>query len=532
MKSCAISHFNEPTCASLRILIVDDDKDILGSIRDILELEDNNFIIETASSYKKALSIAKTFKPDIALLDIRIGADNGIDLVKPLRAMFSDIICIMMTAYRDSEYTISAIRAGANDYIFKPLDPIKLFRTIRQFQLSQNLLRERLLADQRFRAIFNQSFQFLFILDQAGDIVDINNTATETTGVKKESVIGSQFADAPWWHDSNTNKLAIKKAVCNAIKGESNRIEAQLQDKDGNRLIFDFSLKSILNAEGNTIMIIPEGMDITERKANEHNILYLNSTLEQRVKKRTEELEIARDEAVRANSAKDTFLSHMSHELRTPMNSILGFTQLLTMDEAEPLSEHQLENVSFIHNAGEHLLSLINQMLDLTQMSSGKFHIDLKDVALASLFEESLQLLQPAIEEKSIQLVNRLVDNQLPLVSADPRAIKQVIINLLSNAVKFSTDNSHIIISSECRESSLRVHISDEGPGIAREHIERIFQPFERIQNSSTVEGNGIGLAVCKNIMDLMNGSIGVDSTPGEGSTFWFEIALGQAEAN
>jgi len=517
---------NTPVHSSLRVLIVDDDQDILGSVRDILELEDSDFIIETASSCDHALSLAKEFKPDIALLDIRVGADNGIDLVRPLKDAFPDIICIMMTAYRDNKYTVNALRAGADDYMFKPLEPVKLFRTIRQFQLSQNLLRERVVTNQRFRAIFNQSFQSLFILDQAGDIVDINSTAIEWTGINKNSIIGSQFIDAPWWHDSVSNKSVLKNAVNNAIKGETVQVEIKLQDKNNNNLIFGFSLKPILDDSGKTIMIVPEGRDITEQKRIENNILHLNSSLEQRVKERTAELETSRDEALKANLAKDTFLSHMSHELRTPLNAIIGFSQILRINKEEPLSALQSENVAHISTAGGHLLTLINQILDLAHMGSGKYHVKLSMLDVIPIIEDAIHMVHPLAEKKLIHIDNNLSPSKPIMIYTEEHPLSQVLINLISNAIKYSPPETSIVLSSQVSEHFLRLAITDQGPGISNEDQQRIFQPFERVDSAAFIEGSGIGLTVSKNIIEILHGKIGVESVLGEGSTFWIEIPL------
>lgn len=533
MNSHALDNLTRtPIHSSLRVLIVDDDQDILGSVRDILELEDSDFIIETASSCGRALTLAEEFKPDIALLDIRVGTDNGIDLVRPLKEAYPDIICIMMTAYRDNEYTVNALRAGADDYIFKPLEPVKLFRTIRQFQLSQNLLRERVITNQRFRAIFNQSFQSLFILDQAGDIVDINTTAIRCTDIDKDSIVGSQFTDAPWWAKSEHNKSTLKNAVNSSMKGESVRIEVELQDKDSNNLIFDFSLKPILDSNGNTIMIVPEGRDITEQKRIENNILHLNSTLEQRVNKRTAELETSRDEALKANLAKDTFLSHMSHELRTPMNAIIGFAQILKINTSEPLTKLQHENISHISTAGDHLLTLINQILDLAHMGSGKFIVKLSMIDILPVINNALHMVHPLAEKRFIHIDNNLPSKKPIMVYAEEHPLSQVLINLISNAIKFSPPNTNIILSSQLSEHTLRFCITDQGPGISEEDKKRIFQPFERVDSTEFVEGSGIGLTVSKNIMEMMHGKIGVESILGEGSTFWIDIPLNEVSKN
>jgi PAS domain S-box-containing protein len=236
-------------------------------------------------------------------------------------------------------------------------------------------------------------------------------------------------------------------------------------------------------------------------------------------------LTAAKDEAERANQAKSQFLSSMSHELRTPMNAILGFGQLLVADTAHPLVEAQREHVREILRGGRHLLDLINEVLDLAQVETGKLRISLEAVRTAELLQECLSLLRPLALESGIDL--GLVD-EAPcdgLVRADRTRLKQVLLNLLSNAIKYNRRGGEVRIACSANADGVRIAISDNGPGLGADAQARLFQAFERLEAVATpVEGAGLGLVLSKRLMDAMHGEIGLDSEVGRGSTFWIRL--------
>ena len=257
----------------------------------------------------------------------------------------------------------------------------------------------------------------------------------------------------------------------------------------------------------------------------QRELIIQNTLLEDRVKARTLELEIAKQTAESASQAKSDFLSHMSHELRTPMNAILGFAQILELD-ADEFNQTQQDNVKEIIEAGKHLLSLINDILDLNIIESGKIKISIEEVLVSDVLQECLKLIYPKVNQCKITVIDNVSDKGYS-VRADFFRLKQVILNLLSNAVKFnSTDGKIVLEGTLLQNQCIRISICDSGTGISESDISQLFQSFERLNQKSNVEGAGIGLVITKQLIELMSGKIGVESTLGEGSTFWIELPL------
>jgi signal transduction histidine kinase/ActR/RegA family two-component response regulator len=289
--------------------------------------------------------------------------------------------------------------------------------------------------------------------------------------------------------------------------GQTRSVEFRYRHRDGYWRVLEGLARTLLPdsaAEGAVI----NSRDITERKQYE------------------EALQQAKVEAEAANRAKSEFLSRMSHELRTPMNSILGFGQLL---ERKELPADQRRAVGHILKAGRHLLNLINEVLEISRIEAGRQNVSLEPVPLAAALQEARSLILPLAVQRNLTIEEFTVAEGV-YVQADRQRLNQVLLNLLSNAVKYNRPNGTVRLL--CTESqtadgtpSVRIGVSDTGPGIPAEKLDRLFIPFERLgAEQSQEEGTGLGLALSMRLVEAMEGTLSVESSLGEGSTFWVEL--------
>ncbi len=226
----------------------------------------------------------------------------------------------------------------------------------------------------------------------------------------------------------------------------------------------------------------------------------------------------------RVNTMKTEFLSTISHELRTPLNAIIGFSQLLEMDIDQTLTDQQRLNINEINVAGNHLLHLVNEILDLSAIDSGNINLNMQSVNLCEVLGEAVSLSSTMAEKFSVTIKNKVSCSATCKVNADPVRLRQVFLNLISNAIKYNIKGGHVTISVEDKHTMYRINIKDTGIGITTQNINKLFQPFERLGQPNEVEGAGIGLMVTKELIESMNGNIGVISKSEKGSTFWVEL--------
>ena len=255
-------------------------------------------------------------------------------------------------------------------------------------------------------------------------------------------------------------------------------------------------------------------------------------SLDRKVRERTAELEAseqalaaARDEALLANQHKSAFLANMSHELRTPLNAIIGFSEALLAKLFGELNPKQHEYLQDIHDSGQHLLSLINDILDLSKIEAGRLELDAEDVHLPTAIENALTLIRERAARKGIAVESQL-DPALGEIRADARKLKQILINLLANAVKFTDEGGKLTVRAAPTASGVRVEVADTGIGIAPEHQELIFEEFRQVVDPSArkQEGTGLGLALVRRLVTLHGGEISLESALGRGSVFRFTI--------
>jgi PAS domain S-box-containing protein len=385
-------------------------------------------------------------------------------------------------------------------------------------------------SEQKFRVIFDQTFQFIGMLDVDGTLLQANRSALQFAGIEAEDVLGKPFWETPWWVHSAELQQRLKKAVQEAKTGKMVRFEASHEAPDGQISYFDFSLKPVTDAKGRVVLMIPEGRDITGRKQAEEELLRYKEHLEETVQQRTEELRLARDAAEAANKAKSVFLANMSHELRTPLNSILGFSHILQQDGS--LTESQRENLDIINSSGEHLLNLINDVLEIAKIEAGKLQLQVATFDLHAQVREVSDMMRLRAEQKGLQLVLDQSSQFPRYIQGDEARLRQILVNLVSNAVKF-TDEGGVTVRlgvKDDKQRHLLIEIEDTGPGISENDQQRLFQPFVQLPEGEMQTGTGLGLSIVRQFVNLMNGVITVESEPGKGSRFRVELPLKEAE--
>ncbi|HZJ62520.1 MAG TPA: PAS domain S-box protein [Kofleriaceae bacterium] len=270
---------------------------------------------------------------------------------------------------------------------------------------------------------------------------------------------------------------------------------------------------------------------ITERKTADHGTVTTIADITDDVH-HAEELRQARELAEAASAAKSEFLSSMSHELRTPLNAILGFAQLLERDRKQPLSERQLDRLRHVLRGGEHLLRLIDDILDLSRIEAGRISMSSEPVDVAEVLAEVVHTLEPMAARAHIQLAAQGVVPGAPRVIADRTRLAQILMNFGSNAIKYGKAEGHVMFRTEMAPGSFRVAVVDDGVGIPADKRDRIFEPFQRAgQEAGPIEGTGIGLTISKRLAELMRGSVGFKSEVGMGSEFWIDLPVDLRES-
>jgi len=396
---------------------------------------------------------------------------------------------------------------------------------------AERALRE---SEAKFRLLLDSAAEGIYGVDTQGVCTFVNAACLRMLGYQHERELIGKVIHA-LIHHSYSDGSPYPKEMClvrhSTVEGKSTHCDAEVHWRaDGSSFPVEYWSHPILR-DGQLVGAVVTFVDITERKRNEEALRRLNEDLEGRVLERTQELQAAKEEAERANLAKSEFLSRMSHELRTPLNAILGFGQLLGSDPTHPLREMQQENVREILHAGRHLLDMINEVLDLARIESGRLTVSMEPVDLKRVLRECLALVGPMAEARGI----RLSEEAFPAhggVLADRTRLKQVLLNLLSNAVKYNRDQGSVTVACVQQGETLRLGITDTGPGLTPEQQALLFRPFERLDaDKAAIDGTGIGLALSKRLTELMRGEIGVESKPGVGSTFWVRFPATQPVA-
>lgn len=499
-----------------KVLLIDNDEPLLECYKTILH--ESGMIVQILSKSLDGLKMLADFKPDVIVLDVNMPDCSGSELANMIRLdeQWDSTPIIFLSAEQDVNNQLEAMKSCADDFIVKPVQANKFValvdtvvkRTRKNIKLNNDL--KNALRENKTQLNALDQHALVSTTDVTGRITLANDKFCETSGYTRKELIGSNHRILK----SNQHSSIFYKGMWETVSsGEVWHGTICNLNKQGEEYWVESSIIPFLDDKGIPYKYISIRTDITKRKIDENALI------------------AAREEADQANRAKSHFLSSMSHELRTPMNAIMGFSQLLKIEKLTPLNEVQKDNVDEIILAGNHLMTLIDEILDLAKIEAGSVDLSMENVFIGKVMAESLQLIMPLAQRRGIEISLHQNDLDISLedlsqqnmmARADYSRLKQVLINLLSNAVKYNNENGKIIINcNQVNEKQISIGITDTGLGLSRSQQEQLFTSFNRLGAEQTeVEGTGIGLVISKNITELMGGYINVESQPGVGSTF------------
>jgi len=380
----------------------------------------------------------------------------------------------------------------------------------KQVEAEQMKLDQRL-RDQQFytRSLIEANIDAIMTTNPAGIITDVNKQMEALTGCTRDELIGAPFKN--YFTDPDRAEAGIKLVLS---EKKVTNYELTACSRDGGSTVVSYNATTFYDRDRKLQGVFAAARDVTERKL-------LDLALEEQ----NVELKRARAAAEKANLAKSDFLSSMSHELRSPLNAILGFAQLINSDTPPP-TPSQTESIDQILHAGWYLLELINEILELAQIESGKLALSQEPTSLAEVMLECQAMIEQQGQKRGITMTFPVFDVPC-FVEVDRTRLKQVLINLLSNAIKYNRENGTVIVEADSARNApdrIRISVRDTGAGLPPDMLLQLFQPFNRLGQERITEGTGIGLVMCKRLVELMGGEIGVESTVGSGSVFWFEL--------
>jgi PAS domain S-box-containing protein len=395
--------------------------------------------------------------------------------------------------------------------------------------------------------VLEDSPDVIITTDTEGNVVEFNRGAEEMLGYGRKDVIGRP---AEHLYHEKIERQKILRII--EEKGRVTNYETRLETRDGRALDVSLTLSQLRDGLGNVIGTVGISRDITEIKRRREELISLNkklqettlaleaarADLERKVEERTRELKEANEMLIESNirikeadRLKSEFMANMSHELRTPLNAIIGFSELLLDGIDGEINDVQRVDLTHIHGSGQHLLAIINDILDLSKIEAGRMELVKEEVDLASIIQGVVSVSKTLIKGKDVKLKVR-TDEALPVITADGKRVKQIILNLMSNAAKFTEEGEIEIRAVPEGEGQILVSVRDTGIGIKEEDIPKVFEKFRQIDMSSTRNkgGTGLGIAITKRLVEMHGGSIWLESEFGKGTTFFVKLPVSGKE--
>ncbi len=496
----------DETQRNYKILIIDDDQDFAASLKLILENEDYQTVL--AHSEEEALESITKNTVDLALIDIRLGQDNGIELLPKLKKIQPNILCVMITGFGSVETAVEALNSGAYDYLRKPVNPGELLATLRRGFEKIGLLKEKQVMEgtlseieQQIKASFNQAAIGIAHLSLKGMWLTCNNKFCQIIGYEQDELLKISMIDITPPEESQNTRNMIDELLTGNVQYFSR--ETQFLRKDGLPVWVNVTISPVSSPSGDPLYFILFIEDITKRREIEEMLQNLVKDLAE------------------ANQNLEDFTRTASHDLQEPLRKIISFADRLRNSIGEKLDEREKEYFHRLENSSVRMQKLIEDLLRYSRISSlapEMGPVDLKDVVQEVLLDL----------EVSIERTKGIIDiKHLPKIEADKTQMRQLFQNLISNALKFhnKTEAPKIEIDSMYNDNGYwKIMIRDNGIGMKEEHIKRIFKPFERLHGSSEFPGTGMGLAICLKVVTRHHGKIVVKSSLGKGTLYIVEL--------
>ncbi|HSL30627.1 MAG TPA: response regulator [Anaerolineales bacterium] len=500
----------------LRVLVVEDSED--DALLIVRELQHGGYTVEfervqTRGEMQTALA-RRTW--DVVLSDYTMPQFSALGALEVLKESGLDLPFLVISGTIGEETAIAALKAGAHDFLLKG-KLARLIPAIERERRDAEIRRSHREAQSRYQLLV-EHLPIIVYVNLAERIGSTTYVSPQITGILGYHL--EEWLEEPeFWQKTvypDDYESVMQRLDHSGRTQEPFEMEYRMLARDGRVVWFHDHMVLIRDPRGQPLYWQGLKMDITKRKDAEDAIRQLNAELEQRVADRTRELE-------RALRAKDEFLANMSHELRTPLNSILGLSESLAENVAGALNEKQERYVTTIIESGHHLLSLINDILDLAKIEAGQIVLNIEEVDVQRVCQASLRMISEMAHKKQ-QEVSLQIAGDVGVIWGDERRLKQILVNLLSNAVKFTPEHGRlgIEVNAERQEKRVIFTVWDNGIGIEEKDLQRLFYPFVQLDSSLArgVTGTGLGLALVTQMVRLHGGSIHVDSKPGEGSRF------------
>jgi len=552
----------------MRVLVAEDDPVSRTVLTE--NLTNWGYDVKTAEDGADAWQVLKGHEPPkMAILDWMMPKMTGVEVCRRVRQQIGDrsSYILMLTAKSETRDVVDAFEAGADDYLHKPFSAAELRARVsvglRFISIRAQMARRAQKAEADYRSIFENATEGIFQTTLEGSYLIANPALAEIYGYPSPRVLMNAITDLKTQLYLDPRRRDEFKRLIDRDRRVS-AFESEIRRPDGTTAWISENTRAVCNDAGETLYYEGTVTDVTQRKAAEREVEKYQLHLEELVEKRTEEfnranqqLQKAMKEVETANRAKSEFLANMSHELRTPMNAIIGFSEVLEKKMFGDLTPRQEKYTKNILASGRHLLSLINDILDISKVEAGKMDLDLSPVDIKELLERSLIIIKETAINNGISVDLRVSDLLADRkIVVDERKLKQVVFNLLSNAAKFTHTGGNVRISARIDDCRLRrkdlerrpdshrflkaddrashvnlqcveVCVADSGIGIAPEDLERVFMEFEQLESSAghKFEGTGLGLSLAERLVALHGGRIWVESEgEGRGSNFFFRI--------